>query len=88
MVPQLCETGCWRYWVLRKEGVFFLPEEHSPYAIRFFDFRTAHVTPIAAPERDPVQGPSGLDVSPDGRWILYAQVDNRISNIMLVEGFR
>jgi len=89
LVPQLREAGGLRYWILRREGVFFVPEEHTPsYAIKFFDFRTGRVTPIAALERETVPGLPGLDVSPDGRWILYAQVDQRVSNIMLVEGFR
>ena len=64
-------------------------EEHNhPYAIKFLDFRTGQVLPIFELERDPVRGSPSLDVSPDGRWILYAQVDQRVSNIMLVEGFR
>lgn len=84
-IPQLSEAGRGRYWALKKEGVFFLAEERE---IRFFDFHAGHVTTVATVERDPVEGPPGLDVSPDGRWILYAQVDQSISNIMLVEGFR
>ena len=89
MVPQLREAGLWRYWALTKEGVFFLPEEHtSAYTVMFFDFHIGRVTPVATLDRHPVEGPPGLDVSQDGRWILYTQVDHRISNIMLVEGFR
>lgn len=88
-VPQLRDVGVWRYWSVTNQGSFFVAEEHtSPYAIRFFDFRTRRVTPIATLDRDPIPGPPGLDASPDGRWILYAQVDHKISNIMLVEGFR
>jgi hypothetical protein len=30
----------------------------------------------------------GFAVSPDGRWVLYAQVDKYESDIMLVEYFR
>jgi Tol biopolymer transport system component len=89
MVPGLRDSGHFRYWVPTKEGVFFVPEEHtSVYAIKFLEFSTGQVAPIFTLEREPVFGPPGLDVSPDGRWILYTQVDQKISNITLVEGFR
>jgi hypothetical protein len=40
------------------------------------------------PEKGPLVEYPGLSVSPDGRWILYAQADTLSSNIMLVENFR
>jgi Tol biopolymer transport system component len=89
MLPEIRNTGRFRYWVVTKRGVFFVPEEHtSVYTIKFFDFRSGHVVPVFTLEREPVLGPPGLDVSPDGRWILYTQVDQKVSNITLVEGFR
>ena len=89
MLPGISNTGRFRYWVVTKRGVFFVPEEHtSVYTIKFFDFRSGHVVPVFTLEREPVLGPPGLDVSPDGRWILYTQVDQKVSNITLVEGFR
>jgi hypothetical protein len=36
----------------------------------------------------PLGGVRGLTVSPDGRWILYTQFDQRGSDIMLMENFR
>jgi Tol biopolymer transport system component len=30
----------------------------------------------------------GLTVSPDGRWLLYSQVDQQSCDLMLVENFR
>jgi hypothetical protein len=32
-------------------------------------------------------GYSGLSVSNDGKWIIYAQMDDLISQIMLVKNF-
>jgi hypothetical protein len=57
-------------------------------AINFFSFATRRVKQIGVLEKDPLQGPPGLTVSPDGRWILFAQADQSISDIMLVENFR
>jgi hypothetical protein len=43
--------------------------------------------------RDPLSDSSpiarwpGMAISPDGRWILYTQVDHRSGDIMLVENF-
>ncbi len=39
-------------------------------------------------EKEPLAGPPTLTVSPDGRWLLYAQLDRQVSNILLVENFR
>jgi Tol biopolymer transport system component len=33
-------------------------------------------------------GESALSVSPDGRWILYTQVDQAGSDLILVDNFR
>jgi hypothetical protein len=44
-----------------------------------------HVTGL---DRRPVPFLAGLAVSPDERWVLYTQEDQRSSDIMLVENFR
>ena len=54
-------------------------------SIRFFDFGTGKTRQIAITER---QMSYGLSVSPDERWILYAQWDQVGSDLMLVENFR
>jgi len=39
-------------------------------------------------EKPPVGGNPGLSISPDGRWILCALVQQDTSDIMLVDNFR
>jgi Tol biopolymer transport system component/DNA-binding winged helix-turn-helix (wHTH) protein len=80
-------AGLWGYWGLRAEGIFFY--NATTKAIEFFSFATNKITQIAKPEKqpDPTTNP-GFAVSPDGRWILYAQADQLASDIMLVENFR
>ncbi len=81
--------GFWGNWAMADQGIYFvnLDAKRNP-TIKFFNFATRRVTQVAAPEKLPVLGMPGLAVSSDGRWILYAQVDQDISDIMLVENFR
>jgi Tol biopolymer transport system component len=89
LVLDLLQPGLWGYWAVVDEGIYFLnAEAESRPAIEFYRFATRRVTPIAALEKEPVLGDPGLAVSPDGRWLLYAQRDQEASDIMLVENFR
>ena len=45
-------------------------------------------TRVAVLEREPVNWFSNLAISPDGRWILYTQLDQDGNDIMLVENFQ
>jgi hypothetical protein len=33
-------------------------------------------------------GVMGMSVSPDGRWLLYSQIDDYSSDLVVVENFR
>jgi Tol biopolymer transport system component/serine/threonine protein kinase len=79
----------WGNWTMVDKGIYFvdLNAKRNP-TIEFFNIATGRMTQVAAPEKLPVWWNPGLAVSPDGRWVLYAQVDQDISDIMLVENFR
>jgi Tol biopolymer transport system component len=79
-------AGYWGYWSLVDDGIYFYDTKTK--AIEFFDFRKRQVTKIATPQRLPFQWAPGLAVAPDGRWLLFAQSDQRCAVIMLVENFR
>jgi Tol biopolymer transport system component len=88
-VPELLSAGSWRYWAVLDKGIYFVsPVASARPAIKFFSFATRRVVQLGVLDQDPLQGPPGLTVSPDGRWVLYAQADQSISDIMLVENFR
>jgi Tol biopolymer transport system component len=88
-VPELLGAGHWRYWAVLDDGIYFVaPAASARPALKFLSFSTRRVTQLGVLARDPLQGPPGLSISPDGRWILYAQTDQTISDIMLVENFR
>ncbi len=79
----------WGNWAMLDQGIYFvnLDAKRNP-TIEFFNIATGRMTQVAAPEKLPVWWNPGLAVSPDGRWILYAQVDQDISDMMLVENFQ
>jgi Tol biopolymer transport system component len=75
-------AGMFDCWGLTDEGIYFYNEHTN--SIDFFGFATRQITQVAKPEKQ--GGP--LAVSPDGRWILFSQVDVDTSHIMMVENFR
>ena len=75
-----------RSFCLVNEGIYFIPEPGTDRksSIQFLNFATGKVQtvgPILA-------SPDGLSVSPDGRSLLFSQVDEEGSDLMLVENFR
>jgi hypothetical protein len=74
-------------FALVSEGIYFIPGPDSANrtSVQFFNFKTKRIRSIATIEK-PVG--SLLSVSPDGRWILYSQIDQTGSDLMLVENFR
>ncbi len=79
-----------RFWSLTDEGIYFVPSDWSPRpTIEFFSFATGKITHVAALEKPPARYfHPGLSISPDGRQILCALVQQDTSDIMLVENFR
>jgi Tol biopolymer transport system component/DNA-binding winged helix-turn-helix (wHTH) protein len=76
-------------WAILDQGIYFaMPQAKSGTAIRFFSFTTRRVAQVAVLEKPLTHGPPAFAVSPDGRWILYAQLDQSGSDVMLVENFR
>jgi eukaryotic-like serine/threonine-protein kinase len=88
-VLDLHKAGYWRYWAMADKGIYFVTAETpSRPVIEFFSFATNQVTQIATLEKPIVQWYPGFAVSPDGRWILCAQLDQSGSDIILLENFR
>jgi Tol biopolymer transport system component len=84
---RVLDEGSEAMWDLHRDGILFRAgrPEDGP-TIEFYRFATSRVELIKKlPEGTLTH--HGLNVSPDGRWVLYAQVDRRESDIMLVENF-
>jgi len=84
IVPGVPEVLTFDLWTLAKSGIFFVPAE-APKSLRYFDFRTGTGRELFAAEKDFA---GGLSVSPDGRYLLFSQVDEANSDIVLVRNFR
>jgi Tol biopolymer transport system component len=74
----------WTLWTIAAGGIYFVPAD-TPRSLCYFDFTTKQVREVFKVEKD---FDNGLSVSPDGRWLLYSQVDEQNSDIMLVDHFR
>jgi Tol biopolymer transport system component len=70
-------------WTLVPGGIYFVPAT-APRSMRYFDLATKQIRTVFQSDKD---FDGGLSISPDGRWILYSQVDEVNSDIMLVEHF-
>lgn len=83
-------AGLWRYWAVREQGIYFATAEtpENPL-LEFFRLTTGKVSPVAKLEKKiSYVGFAGLDVSSDGRWLIWQQLDQEGSDIMLMENFR
>lgn len=69
-----------------EEGLYLIAASDfvSPGTLYYFDFKTSTLTPVMTIERWYL----GLSVSPDGRSILYSQLEPLKGNLVLVENFR
>jgi Tol biopolymer transport system component len=73
-------------WTVEGDGIYFFakPDEKGHSDLSIYEFATGKTREILTIER-PV---GSFDVSRDGRTILYTQVDEAGSDLMLVENFR
>jgi hypothetical protein len=70
-------------------GICFVSQETGkPGVINFFRFDNRRISDLGTLPKPAYRFNPFFAVSPDGRWILFSQVDQVVSDIMLVENFR
>lgn len=85
-LTELSEAGAWRSWSVNSNGVYYTDfAAQMPFQIKFFDFANRQTKTIAKVEKPPLSYYSNLNVSPDGKKVLYAQQDQSAGTIMLAE---
>jgi Tol biopolymer transport system component/DNA-binding winged helix-turn-helix (wHTH) protein len=84
--------GYWGYFAVGHDGLYFVGDTGTggkrQAGIKFYDYGTKKITNICDMEKAPYEGAPGLSVSPDGRYILYVQLDEARNNLMLAENFK
>jgi dipeptidyl aminopeptidase/acylaminoacyl peptidase len=81
------DSGYWGYWALATNGIYYLDTAETP-GMNFFDFTTRRTTRVFDLESRPAREAAGIALSPDGRTILYTQLDALSRDIVLVENYR
>jgi Tol biopolymer transport system component len=80
----------WLAWTIVASGIYFVnPERGALPGVDFFDFATGRIHRVVDLTGRPAAGFGGRPaVSPDGRSLLFTQIDEVKSDLMLVENFR
>ena len=86
VLPSL-EAGYWGYWALVDDGIYYL-DTSGPPGVAFYSFATRRTSRVFDLESRPVLYVTGLGVSPDGKTILYTQLDAFSRDIVLVDNYR
>jgi Tol biopolymer transport system component len=84
-VPELEGIRHSRHWAVTDRGIYYLSRDQPPWTVSFLDFATRRMTPVFAIPGKPAFGSPGLAVSPDGRSMLYSQVEREGSDVMLLD---
>lgn len=74
-------------WAIHKEGIYFfsIRDRQGRRDLSFYDFPTGGTRKILTVEKKP---DLGICISPDGKTILYSELDESGSDLMLVENFK
>lgn len=74
----------WGNWAPGNGGIYYIPQSSGGRpVIQYLDFASGIVRNVHVLQNSPVYGNSGLALSPDGKVILFAEIDQDSSNIFL-----
>ncbi|HWQ54639.1 MAG TPA: protein kinase [Bryobacteraceae bacterium] len=86
VTPRL-KPGYWGYWALAPDGVYFAEPINSRVlgSIFFLRFRDGHVRRLIEVAKPFAVADSSMALSPDGSTLLYTQIDQSGSDIMMTD---
>jgi Tol biopolymer transport system component/DNA-binding winged helix-turn-helix (wHTH) protein len=83
-VPEMPRISGETRWAPVSGGIYFILQG-KPRSIYFYDFATRRTREVFRTDKDLGEG---MSISPDGRYMLYSQIDESNSDIVLVNNFR
>jgi Tol biopolymer transport system component len=88
-VLERLKPGFWGYWAVVENGIYFAdqPPLEKP-EIFFYAFAGKRVRSVHAVDRAVRVADSAFAVSPDRRWVLYSQIDESGSDILMMDHYR
>jgi Tol biopolymer transport system component len=89
VIPEL-KPGFWGYWAVGAKGIYFLdwagPGKPAEIWLQVLQGQSrVHIGTVDGP---PIPADSAFAVSPDARYILYTQVDQSGSDILILDHYR
>jgi hypothetical protein len=78
-------------WALTEQGIYFGEMRSSAVPVlKFYRFATHQMETFKEFSKETRFDPGStvFSVSPDGQWILYTQLDQASSDLMLMENYR
>jgi len=70
-------------WVATQGGIYYTQSQTRPITVRFYDFAAHQSRTLMSLKQTPTPAGAGLEVSADGHWLLFSQLENKQSEIVL-----
>ncbi len=85
-MPEL--SGLGDEWFPAETGIYFLSHANRKTVINLFDLFARKARPVYALEKPTPEWIGGIPVSKDGKFMLFPQVDQSSTDLMLIENWR
>jgi serine/threonine protein kinase len=74
-------------WVLAANGIYFIDRRGARATLSFFEFDNGKVRILTELQKQPGIW-CGITISRNQRWLVYSQIDEKVSDIMLADNYR
>jgi len=82
------QAGLWGSWTLGPKGIYYPESSGEKGSLKLFRFETGAIEVVVELQKPVRRTGRRLAVSPDGRTLLFEQLEERASDLMLLSNFR